>query len=132
MTFSVLIILISDRYSYRYTEMEVHACIGRYKRSNCSSIKGNNINLDIHITMWTNYIVRLRFPVHLSWGKVARGYPDAIFKIIRISSMALLQNKSLFQVLRVDFLTLVWCAHIMIEFECWSYKEVQSHRSWLV
>ena len=40
--------------------------------------------------------------------------------------MALLQNKSLFQVLRVDFLTLVWCAHIMIEFECWSYKEVQS------
>ena len=42
-TCSVLIILISDRYSYRYTEMEVHACIGRYKRSNYSNIKGNNI-----------------------------------------------------------------------------------------
>ena len=59
-------------------------------------------------------IVRLRFAVYLSWRKVARGYPEAIFKISRISS------RVLFQVLRVDFLTLVFpslvflgpmCAH---------------------
>ena len=42
-------------------------------------------------------IVQLRFALHLSWRKVARGYPG--FKITRISSMALLQNKSLFQAL---------------------------------
>ena len=46
-------------------------------------------------------IARLRFAVHLSWRKVAGGYPEAIYKIGRISSMAL------FQVWKVDFLTLV-------------------------
>ena len=48
--------------------MEVHACIGRYKRSNCSNIKGNNI--------WTS-----------------TSPCEQIIKIIRISSMALLQYK---------------------------------------
>ena len=42
---------------------------------------------------------------------------NAMFKITRISSMALLQKKkSLFQVLRVDFLTLVfpYCSSALI------------------
>ena len=79
--------------------MEVHACIGRYNRSNCSNIKGNNI--------WTSTSTcehRAAAICSAPLVKVARGYPDTIFKITRISSMVLLQNKSLFQVLRVDFL----------------------------
>ena len=73
----------------------------------------------MHITMWTS--CGSAFTVHFSWRKVARKYPDTIFKITRISSMALLQNKPLFQALRVDFLTMVfpqwssaWCTHAMI------------------
>ena len=37
---------------YRYTDMEVHACIGRYKRSNCSN-KGKQ-HLHMHIIIWTS------------------------------------------------------------------------------
>ena len=68
------------------------------------------INISFTDSAWWDF----RFAVHLSKGKVARGFPEAIFKIIRICSM------TLFQVLRVDFLTLVFpslvflgpmCAH---------------------
>ena len=63
----------------------MHACIWRYKRSNCSN------------KIWTCTAREGKWP----------GDTQMPF-ISRISSIEPLQNKSLFQVLREDFLTLVF------------------------
>ena len=81
----------------------MHACVGRYKRSNCLN-KFNNI--------WA-------CTDHVNIGPICCAPPEkeGDQEIPRchfqnnqnfISSMALLQNKSLFPVLRVDLPTLVF------------------------
>ena len=87
---------------------KVHACIGRYKvykRSNCSD-KGISNNMWTCTSPCKHRAAPICCAPLVKEGGL-RGYRDAIFEITRISSMALLQNKSLFKVLRLDFLTQV-------------------------